>query len=105
MHSLRDRYYDQKSHARARGIAFALTFEQWLIVWVQSGKLEERGRRSHQYVMARFNDRGPYAIGNVKITTMRANMIEAQTGRRHSEATKRLMSVKKRGNQNARKYD
>lgn len=98
-HSVRDKYWDQVSHAKQRGIAFELTFEQWLVIWFQSGKFEQRGCRSHQYVMARFEDRGPYAVGNVKIITMKENMIEGQTGRRHSEETKRLMSVSARKRQ------
>jgi NUMOD3 motif-containing protein len=105
MRPLKTDYYNQKSNARARGIAFELTFEQWLIVWLQSGKLAQRGCRRHQYVMARYRDRGPYAVGNVKIITMSENMIEGQTGRKHSDATKRLMSLAKLGNQNARQYD
>src|SRR5215472_6042820 len=55
----------QRADAKRRGIAFSFTFEEWLAVWQQSGKWAERGHRKGQYVMARFGDIGPYAIGNV----------------------------------------
>ena len=61
-----------------RGIEFNLTFEQWWDIWQQSGKYEERGRLGHQYVMARFNDTGPYQIGNVKIITHDQNLNETK---------------------------
>jgi hypothetical protein len=90
-------FSSHKAHSTERGIAFLFTFEEWWSVWQQSGHWHERGRRSDQYVMARFGDRGPYAVGNVKIVTAKANAAEwmacaeplarisaAQTGRRRS---------------------
>ncbi len=44
-----------------------LSFEQWLKVWVDSGKWYERGRKKGQYCMCRRNDVGHYEIGNVYI--------------------------------------
>lgn len=77
------RYYFtlQRKSARERGVAWEMTFEEWLAVWVESGKWEQRGRKKGQYVMARHGDVGPYKVGNVSIVTTEQNIREA----RHSK--------------------
>jgi hypothetical protein len=70
------KYQSHRSHAKARGISFNLTFEQWLKIWTDSGHLSERGNKAGQYVMARFQDRGAYAVGNVRIITVEENKAE-----------------------------
>jgi hypothetical protein len=70
-------YSDHKKRAKLRGIPFRLTYEQWLKIWEDSGHLHERGTRRGQYVMARNGDKGPYAIGNVRIVTAIENIHEA----------------------------
>lgn len=60
-------YRRQKDHARSRNIQFLLTYEEWLKIWLDSGHFHERGRQKGQYCMARLGDKGPYAVGNVKI--------------------------------------
>lgn len=72
-----DAWGQQRRTAGCRGIAFHLTFEQWLRLWTASGHLHERGRRRGQYVMARFKDKGAYEIGNVRIITCSENHAEA----------------------------
>ena len=62
--------------ARNRGISFLLTFEEWFKIWTDSGHLHERGPRRGQYVMARYGDKGPYAVGNVRIITGLENQAE-----------------------------
>lgn len=74
--TLRKKFKNQRSGATWRGISFELTFEEWLNIWVDSGHLHERGPRKGQYVMARFGDKGPYAIGNVRIITVEENNAE-----------------------------
>ena len=69
-------YYHQRRHAGRRGVAWKLTFPQWLKIWKQSGKLTKRGRDSGQYVMARNGDKGSYSVGNVSIITNRQNSID-----------------------------
>lgn len=69
----RQKYYFHKRAAELRGIEFLFTFDEWLTTWEQSGHLHERGCRKGQYVMARLGDRGPYAVGNVKIITCQQN--------------------------------
>jgi hypothetical protein len=75
------RYRNQKAAAKKRGIPFLLTFEEWRDIWDTSGKLEQRGRRRGQYVMARFNDQGAYEVGNVRICTAGDNVAEGLAGK------------------------
>lgn len=72
-HPFQRRFDTHKSNAKSRGIEFLLTFEQWFKIWTDSGHLHERGNRGHQYCMARLGDKGPYAVGNVKIITCNQN--------------------------------
>ena len=60
-------YYSQGRSASKRRIEYLLTFDEWLKVWIDSGKLEQRGAKSGCYVMSRYNDTGPYSVENVKI--------------------------------------
>jgi hypothetical protein len=86
--------YDQHcGHAKRRGVKFLLTYEEWWLVWKQSGKWHRRGRRRGQYVMARFGDKGPYAVGNVKIITAAANLKE----RKASAFTRKKIGAAQRG--------
>ena len=86
-------WYDQKKACERRTdalgnpIEFKLTFEEWKDIWIKSGKLEQRGKRKGQYVMARYNDIGSYAVGNVYITLHSDNIRFAQLGRKHDRET------------------
>ena len=81
-------YKAQKSNARTRGISFMLTFEQWMAIWTESGKLDQRGRGAQKFCMCRNNDVGPYEIGNVFIGTGRENVRDGNLGKLDSEETK-----------------
>lgn len=70
------KYQAHKASTPSRGIAFELTFEQWVDVWVTSGHWHERGNRVGQYVMSRKHDDGAYAVGNVRIAPVIENLIE-----------------------------
>lgn len=72
----RSQFSLQKHTAKKRGIEWCFTFEEWLAVWVNSGRLAQRGRRPDDYVMARNGDVGPYSAGNVRIIRMRENCAE-----------------------------
>ncbi len=63
------KYYSQKHNAKYRGIEFKLTYEEWLNWWIETGKLEQRGRGLNQYQMCRYNDEGPYELGNMYCKT------------------------------------
>jgi hypothetical protein len=86
--------------ARQRGIEFLLTMEEWVTIWRESGHLHERGRGRGKYVMARYGDQGPYAVGNVKIITHSENCSEGMRGNKsrlgklHTAETKAKISAK-----------
>lgn len=82
----------KRFNRKRRGIKFHLTFDQWLAIWVKSGKLSKRGRGKEKFCMARFGDKGPYAIGNVKIITCSENSHEANSGRKQSISERLLRS-------------
>lgn len=84
MNNPRTMFAGHRSRALRRGREFLLTFEQWLSIWESSGHFHKRGIRKGQYVMARFGDVGPYAVGNVQIITCQQNVSEAQRGREKS---------------------
>lgn len=64
-----------------RGIEWLFKFDEWLAVWMASGKWEQRGRGSSKYVMARNGDVGPYAAHNVRIITSRENIQESHVNK------------------------
>ncbi len=92
MRTLLEDFHLQRRGAGYRDIEFLLTFEQWLRIWEKSGHLKERGRRRTQYVMARYGDKGPYSINNVKIITQSENTIEGHP-KKHTKETRRKMSA------------
>ena len=69
-------YRQQARNAKTRGIAFNLTFPAWDKIWEASGHYANRGTKSGQYVMSRYGDKGPYAIGNVEVKTASENHSE-----------------------------
>lgn len=73
----RKKFLIQKNKAGRRGIAFNLSFDQWLNIWMQSGHWLERGCCKGQYVMARPHDQGPYSVNNVEIVKCEANHQDA----------------------------
>lgn len=74
------KYKKQKYNAKQRGIAFDLTYEQWLEIWGE--KLEKMGVKAGQLGMLRTRDEGGYSLGNVRIGTPRENMQEAAVARK-----------------------
>lgn len=86
-------YLAHRACSRWRGIEFFLTFEQWWKIWWGSGHWDERGKFAYQYVMARFGDKGPYAVGNVKIITVSENVREAHVGRKRSASCQKKMNM------------
>jgi hypothetical protein len=69
-------YCNQRTASSKRGIEWCLTFPQWMAIWQESGKWEQRGC-GQGYVMARKGDVGPYAVGNVYICTQSQNAKDA----------------------------
>ena len=71
-------YSEHRNNAKQVGVPFLLTFMEWLEIWETSGHITERGNRGHQYVMSRYKDKGPYAVGNVEIITQTQNKTQPQ---------------------------
>jgi len=82
LRDLLERYFQQRSAARRRGIVWELDFWDWLRIWENSGHLYERGRRKGQFQMCRAGDAGPYCSTNVRIDRMEANASEGQITKR-----------------------
>lgn len=73
-------YYHQAYNARDRGIAFEITFDEWWNIWEKWFHM--RGRGKNALCMARKNDSGPYAVGNVYLTTNLGNALDVKPERR-----------------------
>lgn len=69
--SPRGRYFKQRQYAQKRGIPFTISFDEWWGLW--EPHWANRGPRADQFCMARTNDEGAYALGNVRITTNKEN--------------------------------
>jgi hypothetical protein len=69
----------QRAAAKQRGIPFAMTYEQWLGIWRDSGRLQQRGIGAGRYVMGRHHDVGPYASSNVSIIPNEQNVRDGIT--------------------------
>lgn len=59
----RPAYRVRKSQARKRGIAWLLTFEQWLVWW--GADIDKRGAGANDLQMLRYGNQGPYTLGNI----------------------------------------
>ena len=72
-------YLQQWRNAVNRGIGWEIDLPAWWAIWTADGGLSwsRRGRARRDgepnTVMARHNDQGPYAPGNVRITTAQGN--------------------------------
>ena len=78
-------------------IRLTMTFEEWLQIWTESGKIALRGLGCGKFCMTRNNDLGNYAIGNVEIKSCEENSREAKLGRKVRQCTKDKMSASRLG--------
>jgi len=85
-------YHNQKTQAQKRGIDFEMSFQEWKDWWIATGKAEMRGRKVGCYQMCRFQDVGPYALGNVYCATVTENLRHKQLGKPLAEETKLKVS-------------
>lgn len=88
-------YDNQRRGAAKRGIAWSMSFAEWLAIWEASGHFHERGRNVGEYVMARFGDTGPYARWNVSIVTVSRNHRARKPVRNHSARMRRWWAERK----------
>ena len=93
--SPRGKWSQQKAQAKARGIGFTLTFEEWRAVWEDSGKYDHRGKAPEDYCMGRMGDAGGYDMGTVAIQKVSENLTEQLTSGAHKSVkmTAASMSV------------
>jgi len=70
-------YRSQGYSAKERNIEFNLTWQEWITWWIDTGHVAERGAHKDEYVMSRFNDTGPYELGNIKCITQGENKRES----------------------------
>ena len=80
MDELRRKYIVHKNNAAARGVEFALSFDDWMDIWAEH--LHNRGRNVGQFGMLRTRDEGGYTLGNVRIGTVKENRQEASVAHR-----------------------
>ena len=90
-------YTQQKSNAKQRGIEFAITFDKWKQIWIDSGKWEQRGRGAEKYCMCRIGDIGCYSIANVFIGLGKHNVRDGNIGKLDSNETRQKKSQSMRG--------
>ena len=72
-------YNTQRKKARARGITWEFTFDEWLEWW--GDDITKRGNKKGELCMARYNDTGPYAEWNVRKCTTECNAREREARR------------------------
>jgi hypothetical protein len=90
-------YTQQKSNAKQRGVVFAITFDEWKQIWLDSGKWEQRGRGAEKYCMCRKGDAGCYEVGNVFVGLNKHNVRDGNLGKVMSEKTRQLISAANTG--------
>jgi hypothetical protein len=91
------KYKMQQRNATERGIPFLLTYEEWLKIWNDSGKLEQRGRGANKFCMCRVGDLGSYEVGNVFIGTGRENVRAGNLGKPVTQEVRNKISVANSG--------
>lgn len=67
-------FSSHRNGAREREIPFEMTFDEWWTLWKPYFHL--RGRGANDFCMARQDDKGPYKVGNVHMTTKLGNAAE-----------------------------
>ncbi|MDC8773572.1 hypothetical protein [Roseateles albus] len=84
---LKDAYKAQRCGCKRRKdrqgtqIEMRMTFDQWLAVWEESGKLHLRGAGKGRYCMSRLDDLGHYEEGNIAIILTTENCRQGHLGR------------------------
>jgi len=81
----RARYSFHKAHAKARGLAFDLSFAEWWSLW--EPYWAQRGRKPGQYCMTRNNDTGGYVMGNVSVKPVAGNLSDQLVSGAHKTRT------------------
>ena len=88
------KYSMQKTSAAARGIDWKLTFQEWYDWWQSTGHWEQRGCKKGQYVMARYNDTGPYSLDNIFCCTSEQNNKDRHKNNNYVSRTMKVIRCK-----------
>jgi hypothetical protein len=74
------KYGKHKRDAATRGIEFKLTLEEWYSWWLQQGvdKNIKQPLNKNTLCMCRYNDIGPYELGNIYCATLSQNQKDAR---------------------------
>jgi hypothetical protein len=87
-------YGYHKNNAKRRRIAFQISFEAWVGWWKQQlgpRWWSKRGKRAHQYVMARYDDKGPYRLDNVHCITFAQNARDSRMKQQRAKLRIRML--------------
>ena len=87
------KYYNHKSRAKRRNIEFNKTFDEWINWWGED--FDKRGVTNGSLQMCRYNDEGPYELGNIYKATREQNLKDAyntESGNKRKEHMSKLMS-------------
>jgi len=87
----RNQFSAQKNSCRTKDkrdvaglpVEVRMSFEDWLHIWIESGKYHLRGNRKGCYVMGRKDDHGHYELGNVEIIPHAENVSFAHKGEKN----------------------
>lgn len=81
-----------KSHAKARGIEFGLTFEQFKSFAIETDYIRRRGQKSTSFVIDRIDPGKGYVIDNIQVLTNSANTVKNVTLERSYDYVARKMN-------------
>jgi hypothetical protein len=70
----RKRFTAKKCGSFCRDIGFNMSLAEFVYLW--RDHLDEIGNRKGKYVLARYRDQGPYALGNCRVITFERNTSE-----------------------------
>ena len=74
---LYSKWLNKRNNAKAEGIKFLLSYEEWCsLVEEASLKSSDLGFSGRKFVLARFEDKGPYRVGNCRFITQKENAAE-----------------------------
>ena len=76
---LRQRFCNKRVNAAKENIEFNLTFEEYCDLVQEAGLVSSQlgfAGTGKNYVLARYNDEGPYEIGNCRFITQHENLVE-----------------------------
>lgn len=88
MQTKHEQFLTQRQNAKKRNIDWQLTEQEWIDWWEATGHFHERGRGKGKWIMARFNDTGPYSLTNIFCHQHGSNVSDGQKGKPKSKEHK-----------------